>query len=120
MGRIGFNSLSGLGVFCAELAAVLSNAVKTGKVFTNVLRFIDLSFGWHFGKRLIPFLKTDKSVRPDQFKTVAGSTIPMWRGHAADEKQAVAVHSFLLCVEQFLPQVPPLHQTDYHSVITNV
>jgi hypothetical protein len=42
---IGFSSLSDLGASCAELAAVLTNTVKAGSVLTNVLRFIEFSYG---------------------------------------------------------------------------
>src|ERR1017187_10397917 len=60
------------------------------------------------------------SLRSDYFEAVARLTVPVRRSHAADEKQFVAAHTFLLRVEQFLAQVNPLHQTNHHPVVANV
>ena len=57
------------------------------------------------------------SLRSDHFGAVARSTVPVRRGHAADEKQFVAALTFLIRVEQFLTQADSFHQTDYHPVM---
>ena len=60
------------------------------------------------------------SFGPDHFETVASAAIPVWRGHATDEKELFGVNPLLLRIEQFLAQVNAFDQADHDAVVPNL
>src|ERR1035437_1925971 len=96
---IGFQVLGGLGGVLGESGGG-AGQYRQGRQGLHKRSAIHVIVLWLvFCKRLMPFPSGDKSVWPDQFKAVEGSTIPVARGPATDEKQTVAVHPLLLRVE---------------------
>ena len=58
--------------------------------------------------------------RSDHFEAITGATIPMRRRHAAYDVKIFRPNAFFLDIEQFVPQMNALYQTNHEAIIPNV